>query len=58
MLAADITGPEGRTVFENGSNIATKDVFVVEVVQLEDGSYNYGLVKEYANVSPAGLTVG
>lgn len=58
MLAADINGPEGRTVFENGSNIATKDVYVVEVVQLENGEYNYGLVKEYPDVPAAGLTVG
>ena len=58
MLAADITGPEGRTVFENGSNIATKDVYVVEVVQLENGEYNYSLVKEYSDVPAAGLAVG
>lgn len=57
LKAADITGPEGRTVFENGSNIATKDVYVVEVVQLEDGTYNYGLVEKYADVTPAGLIV-
>ncbi len=58
MKAADVNGPEGRTVFVDGSNIATKDVYVVEVVQLEDGSYNYGLVKEYSDVSPDGLVVG
>lgn len=56
LLASDITGPEGRTVFEGGSNMAIKSVFVVEVVQLEDGSYNYGLVKEYADVPVMGLT--
>ena len=55
LLAADITGPEGRTAFEDGSNMAVKSVFVVEVVQLEDGSYNYGLVKEYADVPIMGL---
>lgn len=58
MLAADITGPEGRTVFEDGSNIATKSVYIVDVVQLENGAYNYSLVKEYADVPPEGLTVG
>ncbi|MGM9606949.1 MAG: ABC transporter substrate-binding protein [Oscillospiraceae bacterium] len=58
LKAADVTGPEGRTVFENGSNIATKSVYVVKVVKLDDGSYNYEMVKEYANVPPEGLTVG
>lgn len=57
LMNADINGPEGRTVFMDGSNIATKDVYVVEVVQLENGAYNYALVKEYSDVSPAGLTV-
>ena len=54
ILAADITGPEGRTVFEN-SMAATKDIFIVELVKLDDGSYNYSLVKEYKDVPPSGL---
>lgn len=58
LLAADITGPEGRTSFAEGTNIATKDVFVVEVVKLDDGTYHYGLVKDYRDVPAAGLTVG
>lgn len=57
LLAADITGPEGRTYFEEGTNIATKDVFVVKVVALDD-TYHYSLVKAYNNVPAAGLTVG
>lgn len=57
LLAQDINGPEGRTVFENGSQAATKDIFVVDIVKLDDGTYNYGLVKEYAEVPPAGLTI-
>lgn len=54
LLAADITGPEGRTFFD-GSNAATKDIYVVEVVKMEDGSFNYSLVKEYKDVPPGGL---
>ncbi len=56
LLEQDINGPEGRTVFENGSQGATKDIFVTQVVKLDDGTYNYGLVKEYADVPPAGLS--
>lgn len=58
LLAADITGPEGRTVFENGSNMATKDIYVVQVVQLENGEYNYSNLKKYANVPVDGWPVG
>ena len=50
LLAVDITGPEGRTVFENGSNMATKDIYVNEVARLDDGTYNYSLLKKYENV--------
>ncbi|MCD8004494.1 MAG: ABC transporter substrate-binding protein [Oscillospiraceae bacterium] len=57
LLAQDITGPEGRTVFGNGSQAATKDIYVTKVIQLEDGTYNYGLVKLYSDVPPEGLTV-
>lgn len=57
ILAQDITGPEGRTVFENGSQAATKDIYVTEVIQLDDGTYNYGLVMLYSEVPPEGLTV-
>ncbi|MCD8331272.1 MAG: hypothetical protein LUB63_01895 [Oscillospiraceae bacterium] len=57
ILAQDITGPEGRTVFENGSQAATKDIYVTQVIQLDDGTYNYGLVQLYSEVPPEGLTV-
>ena len=57
LLAVDITGPEGRTVFENGSNMATKDIYVNEVAQLDDGTYNYSLLKKYENVPVEGLSV-
>lgn len=55
LLAVDVTGPEGRTVFENGSNMATKDIYVNEVAQLDDGTYNYSLLKKYENVPVDGL---
>ena len=58
LLAVDITGPEGRTVFENGSNMATKDIYVVKIVKMDDGTYNYGFLKKYENVPVNGLTVG
>ncbi|MGN0968869.1 MAG: ABC transporter substrate-binding protein [Oscillospiraceae bacterium] len=57
LLAADVTGPEGRTVFENGSNMANKDIYVVEIAKLDDGTYNYSFVKKYENVPVGGLTV-
>lgn len=57
LKKVDINGPEGRTYFEEGSNIATKDVFVVKVVKLDNGQYHYGLVKAYENVPTEGLTV-
>lgn len=57
LLAVDITGPEGRTVFENGSNMATKDIYVVEICRLEDGAYNYSFLKKYENVPVNGLSV-
>ena len=56
LLAADMTGPEGRTTFVEGSNCAVKDVFVVKVVKLDDG-FNYELVEKYADVPPNGLVV-
>lgn len=57
LLAADITGPEGRTVFENGSNMANKDIYVVEITTMDDGTYNYSFLKKYENVPVGGLTV-
>jgi hypothetical protein len=53
LLAADVKGPEGHTHFE-GSQAATKDVFIVKVVKLADGSFNYETVKVYPEVPPTG----
>lgn len=54
MRAADFTGPEGHTLFEDGGVTATKDIYVVKVVRLEDGSINYEVQKTYPNVKPVG----
>ena len=58
ILATEVVGPEGHLYFEEGSQLATKDVHIVRVVKLDDGSYNYEIVKTYADVPPEGLTVG
>jgi branched-chain amino acid transport system substrate-binding protein len=55
ILSSEVTGPEGHLYFEEGSHAATKDVHIVKVVELADGSYNYSLVKTYENVPPTGL---
>ncbi|MDR1573464.1 MAG: ABC transporter substrate-binding protein, partial [Clostridiales Family XIII bacterium] len=54
LLAADVTGPEGRLLFE-GSHAATKDVHIVKVAELADGSFSYEYVKTYEAVPPTGL---
>lgn len=54
MLATELDGPAGHMKFDS-SGACTKDVFIVEVVQLEDGSYNYQIVKTYEDVTPNGL---
>lgn len=53
LLAADVMGPEGHTYF-TGSQAATKDVYIVKVVQLEDGTFNYETVEVYKDVPPSG----
>jgi len=54
MRAAEFDGPEGHTVFADGTVVATKDVYVVKDVKLEDGSYNYEVVKTYPQVTESG----
>lgn len=56
IFAADVTGPEGRLYFD-GSQAATKDVYITEIVKLEDGSYNNAVVTVYEDVPPTGLSV-
>ena len=50
ILAAEIDGPEGHLVFPADSTIGTKDVYVVNTVELDDGSYNYEVQKTYEQV--------
>ena len=57
MLACEIDGPAGHMSFDN-SGACTKDVYIVETVQLNDGSYNYEIVKTYEDVPPNGLLEG
>jgi branched-chain amino acid transport system substrate-binding protein len=54
LFATDINGPTGRLFFQ-GSHAATMDVYIVKVIQMEDGSYNYGIVKTYEDVPPEGV---
>ncbi len=54
MLGSDITGPCGRMYFDDG-NACIRDVYITKNVQLDDGSYNYELIKTYENVYPEGL---
>ena len=39
----------------NGYGACTKDVYIVKVVQLEDGSFNYETITTYEDVAPNGL---
>lgn len=54
MRAAEFDGPEGHTVFADGTVVATKDVYVVKVVKLEDGSINYEVQEVYEQVGENG----
>jgi len=53
IFSADINGPTGHLYFED-SQAATMTVYIAEVVRLEDGSYNYCVVKTYKDVPPTG----
>lgn len=54
MLACEIDGPAGHMSFDD-SGASTKDVFIVKSVQMEDGSYNFEVVKTYNDVAPNGI---
>ena len=58
LQTASVTAAEGHTAFEEGSRVAMKDIYIVKVVKLEDGSFNYEVVKTYSDVPVDGLTVG
>ena len=63
LLAASITGPEGPLSFGPGENLATIDIYIVEVALIpaaehpEDPRllFEYHTVKTYEAVPPAGL---
>lgn len=55
LFDTDVTGPEGRLYFED-SHAATKDVYITQVIQMEDGSYNNAIVTVYEQVPPTGLS--
>ena len=54
LFSISLDGPEGHLSFVN-SRAATKDVYIVKVVQLDDESFNYEVVKAYHDVPPTGL---
>ena len=53
-----VTAAEGHSSFGDGNRIAVKDVYIVKVVKLDDGSFNYEVVDTYNDVPVSGLTVG
>ena len=54
IRATEFDGPEGHTVYEEGSVVAIKDVYVCETTKLDDGSINYVVKKAYKQVPNAG----
>lgn len=54
ILATELDGPAGHMEF-NGYGACTKDVYIVKVVQLEDGTFNYETITTYEDVAPNGL---
>lgn len=54
---AEADAAEGHTAFDGGK-IAIKDIYIVKVVQLDDGSFNYEVVDTYEDVPVDGLVVG
>ena len=54
---AEVDGAEGHTAF-NGGKMAAKAVYIAKVVKLDDGTFNYEVVKTYGDVPVDGLVVG
>lgn len=54
ILETNFTGPEGHVFFASGERAASKDVNVAKVVRLDDGSYNYQVVKTYPDIGVTG----
>jgi len=55
IFASQTNGPEGLTTFDNGSQLATKDVNIAKLTKMPDGSLQYQIVKTYTAVPPEGL---
>jgi ABC-type branched-subunit amino acid transport system substrate-binding protein len=63
LLATSITGPEGPVFFAPGENIATKNIYIVEVALIPAAEhpddprllFEYHTVKTYEAVPPQGL---
>jgi len=63
LLATSITGPEGPVFFVQGENIATKNIYIVEVALIPAAEhpddprllFEYHTVKTYEAVPPHGL---
>lgn len=56
VLAVDFVGPEGHTYFD-GSAAASKDIHIMKVIKLEDGTFDHEYVKTYYDVPPTGLVI-
>ncbi len=52
-----VNAAEGHSSFSDGSRVAVKDVYIVKVVKMDDGSFNYEVVETYNDVPVSGLTV-
>ena len=57
ILKCEIAGPTGQQSFGN-TGASTKDIYIVEAVRLEDGTYNNKTIKVYEDVGPKGLLPG
>lgn len=55
LQSVDMDTAEGHVTIDS-SRLATKDIHIVKVVQLDDGSFNYEVVKTYEDVSADGYS--
>ncbi len=55
LLQVDIESPEGHQYFTNGSRVAVRDVYICQLVQLDDGTFSYEVLKTYEHVPAEGL---
>lgn len=55
LQEVSLTTPEGHLSLTEGSRAAVKDIHIVKVVKLDDGTFNYEVVKTYTDVPGGGL---